>query len=308
MSTTHTSSHFLQRLNTLRSLASRYSWDYVCRLYLDDALRLLLHSPVLRRRLTPSLQDFYDAANGVHTSSRELLRKWFVDSDEWLGQLEREFKLERAEIAARVASAELTYLETTAVTDDSSLLLYALVRIFRPRVMVETGVANGYSTFFILKAMESNGLGDLHSVDVSGDVGRLIAISERTRWHLHVLETHAVQQEFEGLVRRLPPIDLFMHDSNHRYEWQDLEFNTVLPRMAPDGIVASDDIDFSFAFLDFCERLKLKPIISVSARKVFGLVELDRGLRRNQTLATDDNIKARQSAEVSDVNREEQLA
>jgi len=44
-------------------------------------------------------------------------------------------------------------------------LLYFLTRFLRPRVVVETGVAAGYSTQAILKAIQVNGSGCLYSSD-----------------------------------------------------------------------------------------------------------------------------------------------
>ena len=43
--------------------------------------------------------------------------------------------------------------------------LYLLVRKYKPKVILETGVANGISTYFILKALHLNGSGKLISID-----------------------------------------------------------------------------------------------------------------------------------------------
>jgi len=45
-------------------------------------------------------------------------------------------------------------------------LLYVVVRLMKPDVVVETGVGAGKSSAFILKAMEKNGKGVLHSIDL----------------------------------------------------------------------------------------------------------------------------------------------
>src|SRR5262245_22506164 len=45
-------------------------------------------------------------------------------------------------------------------------LLYLLTRAFRPEVFVETGVLNGFSSAFILLAMEHNHAGTLYSIDL----------------------------------------------------------------------------------------------------------------------------------------------
>ncbi len=40
------------------------------------------------------------------------------------------------------------------------------VRVVKPRVMVETGVAAGFTTAVALAAMEANGIGHLYSLDL----------------------------------------------------------------------------------------------------------------------------------------------
>src|SRR5262245_53001084 len=49
--------------------------------------------------------------------------------------------------------------------------LYAIIRKFRPQLAVETGVCAGFSTAFILQAMQKNGSGRLHSIDLPEVVG-----------------------------------------------------------------------------------------------------------------------------------------
>src|SRR5437867_6496062 len=47
------------------------------------------------------------------------------------------------------------------------LLQYAAIRALRPEVVVETGVANGVSTAYLLLALQQNGRGMLHSIDLA---------------------------------------------------------------------------------------------------------------------------------------------
>src|SRR5947207_14206936 len=44
--------------------------------------------------------------------------------------------------------------------------LYAVVRAFKPGVVVETGVSSGMSSAHILRALAENGKGTLHSIDL----------------------------------------------------------------------------------------------------------------------------------------------
>lgn len=44
--------------------------------------------------------------------------------------------------------------------------LYTIIRIRKPDIVVETGVAQGVSSTFILQALEDNGRGQLYSIDL----------------------------------------------------------------------------------------------------------------------------------------------
>jgi len=46
------------------------------------------------------------------------------------------------------------------------LVQYAAIRSLRPEVVVETGVANGVSTAYLLLALDQNGKGILHSIEI----------------------------------------------------------------------------------------------------------------------------------------------
>jgi len=74
---------------------------------------------------------------------------------------------------------------------------YALIRILKPKIVVETGTANGSMTSWVLAALEKNGIGKLISIDIppvdgkltmgfsvgKGDIGLLIPHEYHHRWH-----------------------------------------------------------------------------------------------------------------------------
>src|SRR5207302_4750615 len=100
--------------------------------------------------------------------------------------------------------------------------LYGLVRALRPAVVVETGVAAGATSAYVLAALEDNGVGHLHSVDLPQT--RLVAAKMvvaavptalRSRWSYH---WGASRRLLPPLLARLRGgVDLFVHDSDHSY-------------------------------------------------------------------------------------------
>lgn len=133
-------------------------------------------------------------------------------------------------------------------------LCYALCRALRPDVVVETGVAYGVSSSFLLRALEENGKGTLHSVDRppfgdgAGDaVGLLVPAKLRHRWQLHRGRSREV---LPGLLRELPPVGVFLHDSRHTYRNMAFEFQAITPHLAERVAVISDDVNRNRAFED----------------------------------------------------------
>jgi predicted O-methyltransferase YrrM len=159
--------------------------------------------------------------------------------------------------------------------------LYAIVRTLRPRVAVETGVANGFSTAFLLQALQANGDGHLHSIDLPREVGRaydpgtfyegegragippgaepgwLIPTELRERWTLVLGRS---QEELPPLLERLGTLDFFMHDSEHSFECMWFEFTTAWPRLRDGGVLVSDDVNSTEAFRRFAEEESRRPL------------------------------------------------
>jgi len=136
---------------------------------------------------------------------------------------------------------------------------YALVRIKRPATVLETGVHDGLSSVMLLRALERNGAGRLHSVDLpSTDLpagpsgpGWLVDEHLRGRWTLHLGDSRALLPK---VAAQIAPIDLFIHDSDHSRAFQDFEFRTVRPLLAPDGLLLSDDADADGLMDDLAEE------------------------------------------------------
>ncbi|HEY2119903.1 MAG TPA: class I SAM-dependent methyltransferase, partial [Candidatus Acidoferrum sp.] len=74
------------------------------------------------------------------------------------------------------------------------LLQYAAVRAARPRIVVETGVANGVSSAYLLLALEANSSGTLYSIGLDDkeflpegkSLGWVVPKELRSRWKLLV--------------------------------------------------------------------------------------------------------------------------
>jgi predicted O-methyltransferase YrrM len=161
------------------------------------------------------------------------------------------------------------------------LRLYAILRKLRPRIAVETGVCNGVSTAFLLLALDANGEGELHSLDLpeiagedyetgtfwDGKGGAVIPAGRqpgwmiperlRDRWHLTIGRS---QDVLPDLLRRLGAIDFFMHDSEHSEACMRFEFEHAWAALRPGGVLAADDVTQNSAFPDFAAAQDREPI------------------------------------------------
>lgn len=167
--------------------------------------------------------------------------------------------------------AEALYPDSYTLERQTSLFLYAMTRRAKPNHILETGVANGSSSFFFLHALQQNTQGTLHSVDLGHQVGALVHDDERSGWDLHVIRAVRARADFVDYVRQLPELDVFVHDSDHTRKWQRFEYGVALNRLRPQGFLASDDVDSSWAFSDFCRVHRLSPYFLLDRRKVFGV-------------------------------------
>jgi predicted O-methyltransferase YrrM len=125
-------------------------------------------------------------------------------------------------------------------------LCYVVCRLTRPSCVVETGVAAGHTSRAILLALNENKHGRLYSIDLplfswrrTYPIGSSIPPSLRSRWHLTLGPSRLV---LPNLLRRLGPIDVFVHDSDHTYLNQKVEFSLALSALRPGGFLIADDV------------------------------------------------------------------
>lgn len=126
--------------------------------------------------------------------------------------------------------------------------LYGLVRWHRPSVIVESGGFYGMSSAFILKALADENLADakLYSIEFNKDCPHGILIPDELRSGFVPLAAD-VKELMKG--DQLPSmLDMFLHDSSHRYRHMCWEFSEFWKRLPDGGLLVSHDVHFSAAF------------------------------------------------------------
>src|SRR5581483_3336548 len=136
--------------------------------------------------------------------------------------------------------------------------IWQIARGSRPRKVVETGVARGVSSRYVLEAFERNGAGHLWSIDLPpliagfhGQVGRAVPHDLRERWtYIRGPSRRALPK----LLRRIAPIDFFIQDSVGTPPTVLHELTSAWDALAPGGWMVANAVNRSEAFREFLEE------------------------------------------------------
>lgn len=207
-------------------------------------------------------------------SRNVLLEKHHQEFENFLTQTAKLYKKYGKNFNPKSPSA---YKKLDKILPDKAQLLYFLVRKLKPSIVVETGVAVGKSSGYILQAMNDNKYGTLYSVDLpfqwyiygnhklhldslpAGKMsGYLIPEELRKRWKFILGNTC---DKLSSLLRRLGRIDIFFHDSEHTDKTMLFEFNQSWPYIQQGGLLLSDDISYTKAFDDFAKLKTGKKLV-----------------------------------------------
>jgi predicted O-methyltransferase YrrM len=144
-------------------------------------------------------------------------------------------------------------------------LCYLACRVLRPLVVVETGVAHGVTSAYILAALERNAQDDhaqghLYSIDrpplaSHSDAFVGICIPDSLKAN-HTLIRGDARAKLPAMLDALGKVDMFVHDSDHSYGHMKFELGLAYRHLRVPGIVISDDVDYNAAFHEFVDDTK----------------------------------------------------
>ena len=156
-------------------------------------------------------------------------------------------------------------------------LLYFLIRNNKPEVVVETGVAAGWSSLTILEALARNNQGVLYSSDFpyfrlenpEKYIGILVPEGLRKHWFLDI-RGDAVA--LETIVEKVGRIDLFHYDSDKSYSGRKLALKIIRNKLGDDSIFVMDDIQDNIFFKTLVETSGCKYFVFEFNGKYVGLI------------------------------------
>jgi len=225
------------------------------------AFQTYSHLPGPLQRIVRRVYENYMQGSDVAPNYKQEFVRTFFETEREFQRFVDEF--ERSGLMETIDESQATHRRLTghgkfaAINQFTHPRLYALVRKLQPDTVVETGVCNGVSTYVVLRALEENGHGELHSVDYPDperipdgeQPGWIIPDGLRGRWSL----TEGMsQEEFPGVVAGLDEIDLFLHDTMASILDDELEI--VWPKLVRGAVVTADDIHKSGVFSEITAR------------------------------------------------------
>lgn len=203
----------------------------------------------------------------------QIIGKLFPDTNHSLSKLEQDImhlqnhtrsffdKLQTENFPSKAKPYPIEY----TLDNKAGIFLYVLCKLLKPDKIIETGVAYGSSSMYILQALEENKNGMLYSIDYAFSpwqskqmIGAAIPDNLRKNWNLIFGPS---SQELPKLLSSINPIDVFFHDSLHTFKNMTFEFETAWPYIKKGGFLISDDISGNNAFHRFSSKLNLEPLV-----------------------------------------------
>lgn len=148
-------------------------------------------------------------------------------------------------------------------------LLYLLARATRPQRVIETGIGPGYSTSWLLAALQANGEGELVSLGPGPTAGRSTGVqnvsvgqfvppSFRARWTLALGNSEDRLRQILAAGER---VDLFFYDNGPDATRARFELRSAWDALSERGILLAHHVEANSAWSEFCRRQGVAPQI-----------------------------------------------
>lgn len=252
-------------------------------------LRRQLARALMRRGypiVTPVLRDIYRTRTLVKSTIRPIANglRWFVLSKEYtnltydiseiskkylvtfianvfertpeeihgyIREVEEDTEL-REYFNSRVPTTTDRYFADLPLKYGRRIGWYALVRMLKPRLVIESGIDRGMGTCIlaaaILRNTQEGREGKVIGLDINPYAGAYIGGIYQT-----VIET-VYRDSLEYLRSMNHEVDLFIHDSDHSWEHEMGEYESVKGKLTPDGVLVSDNAQASDCLHEFACR------------------------------------------------------
>lgn len=129
---------------------------------------------------------------------------------------------------------------------------YAFVRVLKPKLVVETGVAHGVGSCVLASALLRNQAegfpGRYLGTEIDPKAGQLLSGRYAEVGHI------VYGDSLETLEDLDEPIDIFINDSDHSADYEASEYLAIRQLLSSDSVILGDNSHCTTALLDFAIR------------------------------------------------------
>ncbi len=155
----------------------------------------------------------------------------------------------RQHILTKTRSSQYRIVADNRVEFGRRLGWYALVRLQKPGIVVETGVDKGLGAVLLCAALLRNRAegkpGRYFGTDIAPKAGYLL-----TGQYAEVGRI-LYGDSIESLTKFAQPINLFINDSDHSANYEYDEYETIFSKLAPDGLILGDNAHVTSKLAEF---------------------------------------------------------
>ncbi|WBP96208.1 class I SAM-dependent methyltransferase [Mycolicibacterium neoaurum] len=155
----------------------------------------------------------------------------------------------KGHIAATTAISPLAAVADREVRFGRRLGWYAVVRVLKPAVVIETGVDKGLGSCLLAAALlrnRSEGFeGRYYGTDINPEAGYLLSGEYAAVGEIRYGDSIETLASFES------KIDLFINDSDHSADYEAAEYETIANKLSDSALVLGDNSHVTDKLLQF---------------------------------------------------------
>jgi predicted O-methyltransferase YrrM len=141
-------------------------------------------------------------------------------------------------------------------------LVYLITKKLKPKIVVETGVAAGFSSYAALLALDENNKGLLFSSDFpyfrikdpEKYIGCVVPDELKSKWRLYL---DGDKNNLPKILSEIDEIDLLHYDSDKTYSGREFSMKALSPYFNENTVVIMDDIQDNSFFYDYIVEEKI---------------------------------------------------
>ena len=203
----------------------------------------------------------------VDVNYLQWLKDNLVDLDSFAKKIDADLWYESLDISSKIkedAHKSLSKINYDLGGGGCIPLLYFLVRKICPDVLVETGVAAGFSSYAMLAAIEKNNKGTLYSSDFpyfrirnpEKFIGCIVPNRfKKENWKLYI---EGDKNNLSLILSEVEKVDFIHYDSDKSYDGRSWVLDRLRDYFSESTVVVMDDIQDNNFFYDYINQNKIK--------------------------------------------------